>query len=474
MTKILAAGIGPLLEPGVKKIGGQCLRTWHFLKPLIDQGHEIRLFTIPIPDKDVDVTQLPLTVEKEHSGFSYTQINRHELKDIVPVLRQELKRFCPEALLGINSFPARVLSALDTDLPLWVDLNGYAMVEGQTKSRLYQTDEELPYFWEQELLTVQRADKFSVVSEPQKYALLGELAIAGRLNRWTFDYEFVHCVPNAVNEMYSKFPDSTEKRLRGVSVPEDAFVVLWSGGFNTWTDVDFLFQAVSRAMQVNPLIHFVSTGGTVDGHDEITYHRFQKLISESEFKSRFHLYGWIEAELIPFFYTESDLGINVDSFNYETIFGARNRLVNMMAMGLPVLTTLGTEISHIISQHRLGLTVPIGDTEGFADAIIASAAGKIPIAELGKNAREFVFKHFTYEATTGELQNWIAHPQCSPDNLQRYKQGIQYVNKIEALIGVLSSGELDALRQAKEELERIRSRPLFKIYRFLKRLLKPD
>lgn len=472
MTKILAVGIGPLLEPGVKKIGGQCLRTWHFVKPLIDQGHNVKLFTIPIPDKDVDVMRLPLTEEKKHNEFSYTQINRHSPEDIVSILCKEIKEFCPEVLLGINSLPARILSALDTDLPLWVDLNGYALVEGQTKSRLYQSDDELPYFWEQELLTVQRADKFSVVSQPQKFALLGELAIAGRLNRWTFDYEFVHWVPNAVNEMYRVLPDNRQKRVRGVKVPDDAFIVLWSGGFNTWTDVDFLFQALTRAMRANPLIHFVSTGGTVDGHDDVTYHRFQKLIAGSEFKSRFHLFGWIEAELIPFFYTESDLGINVDSFNYETIFGARNRLVNMMAMGLPVLTTLGTEISHIIAQHRLGITVPIGATEKFADAIIDSASGKIPITELGKNAREYVLKHFSYEATTKELQRWVAHPQSSPDNQERKRQGVKYLNKIESLVGVLGTGELETLQQAKEKLDYLRSNPLFKIYGFFKHLFK--
>ncbi|MCX7766888.1 MAG: glycosyltransferase, partial [Candidatus Sumerlaeia bacterium] len=387
MTKILAVGIGPLLAPGVTKVGGQCLRTWHLVHPLLSAGHNIRLFTIPIPDRDTDILTLPVIEEKTYKDFTYTQINRHSFEELSRILYAEVAEFSPDALLGINTFPASVLALLDTNIPFWADLNGYAMAEGQTKCRLYQNDAELEIFWRQELSIVRRADKFSVVSQPQKFALLGELALAGRLNRFTFDYEFVHWIPNAVNEMYLNLPDTNRRFLRGKLVPPEAFIVLWSGGFNTWTDVDFLYQALSKAMQANPRIHLVVAGGMVDGHDERTYPRFQQLVAESPFKERFHLCGWIPAEQTPYFFIESDLGINIDTINYETIFGARNRLTNMLAMGLPVLTTLGTEISHIIETERLGFTLPIGDLQEFVTTIIKAEQNRTQLKEIGARAR---------------------------------------------------------------------------------------
>ncbi len=471
MTKILAVGIGPLLAPGVTKVGGQCLRTWHLIQPLLSAGHNIRLFTIPIPDKDTDILTLPVTEEKTYNDFSYIQINRHSIEEILRILYAEVAEFSPDALLGINTFPASALAMLETNIPLWADLNGYAMAEGQTKCRLYQNDGELEIFWRQELSIVRRADKFSVVSQPQKYALLGELALAGRLNRFTFDYEFAHWLPNAVNEIYLKLPDTNQRYLRGKLVPAEAFIVLWSGGFNTWTDIDFLYQALSMAMQANPRIHLVVAGGMVDGHDERTYPRFQQLVAESPFKDRFHLCGWIPAEQTSYFFIESDLGINIDTINYETIFGARNRLTNMLAMGLPVLTTLGTEISHIIAAEKIGFTVPIGDLQGFASTIIEAAENRARLKEIGEQARAYALKNFSYSATTRDLQQWMAKPASAPDNQEKYRNQRQELNEVEKRIGIILGDRWRDWEQASYELDRLRSKKLFKLYKFFKRLL---
>ena len=132
--------------------------------------------------------------------------------------------------------------------------------------------------------------------------------------------------------------------------------MLWAGGYNTWTDVDLLYDALSTAMEEVPSLVFVSTGGAIEGHDEVTFERFRRKTQIGAASERFHFAGWVPTAEVPSYYFESDLGINVDGLNYETLFGARNRLNEMMKVGLPILTTTGTEISHVISNHRLGLT----------------------------------------------------------------------------------------------------------------------
>jgi len=472
MTRILAMGIGPLLAPGVKKVGGQCLRTWHLIKPLLDKGHQISLLTIPIPDTDVDLQTLPPKERKEYKGFPYVQVNRHSEEVLTEALKEETNRFKPDVLLGINIFPSYIMAKSGIPLPFWADLNGYCLVEGQTKCYVYGDDQYLSYFWKLETSVVIRADKFSTVSRPQLYALLGELAFAGRLNRLSFDYVFAHWIPNAVNEMYLRIPEAGGGKLKGNLVPSDSFVVLWSGGFNTWTDVDFLFNAMESVMSKCPEVYFVATGGKVNGHDEVTYERFVSLVNSSPFRKRYILCGWIEAELIPHFYAESDLGVNVDSFNYETIFGARNRLVNMMASGLPVLTTLGTEISCIIKDEKIGFTVEIGDEESFARTIIQAVKGREELQELGKKAREFVLKRFSYEKTTEPLIDWMENPSFSPDNKERFSKDRDSLNEVEQWFRTLSSGRILEIEKAQRELERLRSSKFYKIYRYLKRLIR--
>ena len=122
-------------------------------------------------------------------------------------------------------------------------------------------------------------------------ALIGELGLAGRLNAATDGHELVSVIPCGVEE-----DDYVHKTrvFRGIDVDEDAFVVLWSGGFNTWTDIETMFEALIYAMECDPSIHFVATGGQIDGHDEKTYPRFVKMIENSGFKDRFVLKGCVE------------------------------------------------------------------------------------------------------------------------------------------------------------------------------------
>ena len=89
----------------------------------------------------------------------------------------------------------------------------------------------------------------------QTVETIGELATRGRLGKASFGYPFVHPIANAVSEVEYRH---SKKVFRGSAVDEKAFVVLWAGGYNTWTDVDLLYEALTRAMDEVPELRFVS------------------------------------------------------------------------------------------------------------------------------------------------------------------------------------------------------------------------
>jgi len=64
---------------------------------------------------------------------------------------------------------------------------------------------------------------------------------------------FVLCRPPFLFPEYR----ATGRAFRGEKVPNDAFAVLWSGGFNTWADPDTLASGLILAMGREPRIHFV-------------------------------------------------------------------------------------------------------------------------------------------------------------------------------------------------------------------------
>ncbi len=430
MSKILALGTGPLLESGVRSFSAHCLRTWHLVKPLLDAGHEIALFTIPIYTDRPETQIEPRTDEKQFEGLRYHAFNNCDDRFNLARLNEAAASFRPDALLGINSYPCALLSKVQSIVPMWADLNGSVVVEGQIKAAVYGNNSMLGFYWNMEETPLRRADKFSAVSVRQQYALLGELGSVGRMNRHTFAYPFATHIPNAFNPHFAD-PAGREGgklNLRGKIVPQEAFILLWSGSYNSWTNIEILLSGVEQAMRVCPNLHYVSTGGPIHGHDDLTYPRFKQMARSGEFKERFHLLGWIDAaELLPL-YAQADLGLCVDSGNYETMFGARNRTINMMAAGLPVLTTTGAEISEELVRAGCARGCKVDDAEDLARAIKDAYDYRSDLPSLGAKGREYVLDHFTYEQTTRELIAWAAKPEFAPDNKVKIERATAGIN----------------------------------------------
>jgi glycosyltransferase involved in cell wall biosynthesis len=477
VTRILAIGTGPLFAPDVRVFNAQALRTWQFTRPLIDHGHQVDLVVLAV--EGVPLTSDPnkpalTTVVRDN--FSYQLFQTTDPVIITAELQRLLDANPYDCVIAINNNAAAIACRLHTVLPIWADLNGYIMGEAQSRGRVYSSDEYLLHFWQREAIALNRADRFSTCSFKQMYATLGELGTVGRLNRFTCDHPFVNVVPVAVYEEFldpKSFP--APNTYRGMRFPADAFAVLWSGGFNTWTDVDSLAGALSLAMEQVPRMHFVATGGAIPGHDERTYDQFVQTLHETGFGDRCHLLGWVEAREIFALYKDCDIGINVDALNYEAVFGTRNRLTNMMGAGLTTLSTLGTELTEIIEENKLGYVVPIGDVQAFADALVRAAHHPIERAGMARRALEFCRSNYTYETTMRQVLRWVEAPRLAPDNEEKLFRFPEVTDLASVAINPLQEHGLRTdperiagLEQSHADLTAIRSKPFFRFFKKLK------
>jgi glycosyltransferase involved in cell wall biosynthesis len=413
--KILVVGTGPLLDPGAKVFSGQCLRTWHFVAPMLEAGHEVRLSTVPIPGTTSDKE---IATDWAYRDFSYTRFNTNDGARIRPVIASEISTFAPDALVGINTYSAFLLAGIETQLPLWADLNGWTMAEGQIRAAALGHDRDFGHFWRQEVQVLMRADRISAVSQRQADATYGELAMIGRLDHRNATEELTSVVPNAVYPDFAKLERTTQMHpvLDG-KVPADAHVCLWSGGFNSWTDVETLAWALGQAMEVEPRFHFVATGGPIIGHDEITWKKFLDAAARFIPEGRSHLLGWVDYETMLALHGCAHVGLNLDGANIETRFGARNRLTNMLGAGLPVLTTLGTEISEWIERGNHGGTVKIGDRQGLTDLLVDSARNHGTWATRAESARVAACREFAPAHTVAGLLEWLEMPMPANDRI---------------------------------------------------------
>lgn len=415
MSRILVLGTGPLLEKGSRVMSGQCLRTWHFCKPLLAAGHEVRLLTVPIPGATDDAADPPWH-EREYEGFVYTAMLANSEPRVAPAIHAAIDTFKPHGLVGINAWPAYLLARCGGNLPLWADLNGWTMAEGQVRAAVVGHDKEYAHFWKIEATALMRADRFSTVSGRQRDALFGEFAMAGRLTRHLFREPLVHVVPNAVHPEYV----SIERRpgvpdWLGDRLPQNAQICLWSGGFNSWTDVGMIVESIAAAMDQVAELHLVCTGGAVLGHDEETHRQFLAEAGRRLPSGRWHMLGWTEMEKVVALHAAAAVGINIDGFSTETHFGARNRLTNMLGAGVPVVTTRGTEIAEWIERHEAGQVVEPGDSAAFAAALVQVCRDPGRAESRAVAARARAQTDFAATNTLPPLLEWCARPRRSAD-----------------------------------------------------------
>ncbi len=408
MTRILVCGLCPLPFENTLRSFGPGIRTWQFARTLAAAGHRVQVLAMEIPGSYEAGAATPT---ERRDGVDIERLGDQEFFDRGR-LEARIDELQPDALVGATVYGSHVLALTRPEIPFWADQFGHVMAEAQAKAYLEGEDWPLQHFWRLLEPVLHRADRLSAVSRRQRFASIGELGILGRLNSATCGYEFTSVIPCAM------VPDNDvplQPVLRGSEIPGDAFVVLSSGGYNVWTDVATLFEGLEIALAKNPKIHFVSTGGAIEGHDESTYRDFQERIEGSRHRHRYHLQGWVRAELVPSIQAEADLGVVAETPIYEGLLGSKNRIVQWMGAGVPVLYNRMGDLGALLADEELGLTFEIGDAAVMAERILWAAENPQALRRLQRRARRYTLQELSFEATTRDLVSWAENPTRAPD-----------------------------------------------------------
>lgn len=426
MQDILLIGENPPFLMGDVKIEAAHYRTAQFLEPLLDSGYSV---TLVAPLLDGGDTHAFPTRRKDLLVYRAVDFTVPGWEKALQRIHDDLHPLC---IIAVNFDFCLYATKLHTTAPIWMDIYGDPLTIMQAATYRAGSDRGLSTFTGLYRQVLKKGDAFSVCSTPQKHMLIGELAMAGRLNRHSFGHEFVNVIrPGApsAGELVGRNRDESLAFLGEAGVSQDSFVVLWAGGYNTWTDVDTLFDGLSSAMDQVPNLVYVSVGAsTYSGKDDV-YQQFRQLIAVSPHKSRFILLGWRPWTEMPNYYRASDVGINIDALHYETIYGTRTRLVEMISEGLPVVTTFGTELSYLLVEAGVGLGFDPSDSEQFGDHLVRLASDQTLRNQMSSQASSFAQNTLSFAATTNSVQEWVKGPRIAPDRVE--KTGRQELEKFE-------------------------------------------
>jgi len=359
MKRVLIFGNSPLPNEDVKKRPSEGLRTWQFVKSLAasasgvagtsgvsgtpsasgassmartasngklvpKDGYNIRLVTIALSEC-YDLEGLGEDNRSDAGSISGTGLRgsfkssgmkpvsdplrkdikygdyfiHHQISDKNPELMRTLQavvdEFVPDLIIGVNYYTAYLVSKLKFDCKFWADLNGWTMAKAQIDAYKSGSDRILGDYLKVEEFVLDRATMISTVSEAEKYAVLGELAMMKRLGKAEFEHESVVTIENGLEDFesdklqkifkavrvpptvdnawsagtFSQEPATGLKYFRGndsysgADVPSNAFVVLWLGSYSSWVDEETLFKGVEAAMEEIEGGAFEKGSGTV-------------------------------------------------------------------------------------------------------------------------------------------------------------------------------------------------------------------
>lgn len=360
--------------------------------------------------------------------------------------QEQIRKFAPDAVVAATVHASSLAAdAVAGHVPLWVDVFGDAMAEAQAKAARDGHDLALARYWGALVSALDRGDHFSAVSQAQAHSLVGQLGLAGRLTATLAGSEMVSIIPCGAERVEA---DTGSSPIDG-RVPKDAFVVLFSGSFNTWCDVVTMSAGIEAAMETSPDIHVVVTGGAVPGHDERTYEEFCRQVSASHHRGRIHILGWIERSRLAGLYARADIGLNVERASYERALGAENRIVEWLWHGIPAVTTALSEPGRELVERGLAFAVRQGDSEGLGRLLVELSRDRERVEQVGARCANHAERTCSYAVTAAPLIEWCGSPRRIDRGGER-RLRVALASEPQALSGLLEAylAEIPAHRLA--------------------------
>jgi len=430
---VVATGVPSAVEAPTHH--GPGLRTTHFVTALVEAGMDVLVIAI-LSERDALYGQIPDALDIGGRRVALLKTTERDLAG--EVVRRAIGTFAPDGFIGVSAMASALACDVVGESPLWADVFGDLMAEAQAKAIVYDNDTSLARFGGLLVRTLSRADRFSAVSSRQADALLGQLGLAGRLSKHTAGEALVEVIPCAAGSSVPATHAHVEA-LRTRLGLTGAFVVLWSGSFNTWCDVDTLYDGLTQAMQRCPELHFVATGGVVAGHDENTHKRLLGLVAAGDCGSRFHFEGWVAVSELKAYYALADVAINLELARYERRLGSENRVVEWLAASLPIVTTALSEQGEQLSAAGAVEAVPVGRAEVVADVLVALAADPRRLADLSAAATAYASANLDFAETAAPLLKWAQAPLRSGDAGSQPVVRIGLVSQPKTMVALLEA-----------------------------------
>ncbi len=171
---------------------------------------------------------------------------------------------------------------------------------------------------------------------------------------------------------------------------ENKEVIVYVGTMNRFRQLDFLLEALKHILPQHPKAHLLMVGGGKELEDlDWLKHK----ASELDIEKKVTFTNWVPREEVPAYIRASDVGVSPFVPNRVLINNSPIKLLEYMALEIPVVATDIPEQKKIIEKSRGGICVP-WDMKKFVSAILEIL--KLPSKDkraMGQRGRAWVKKY---------------------------------------------------------------------------------
>ncbi len=397
-----------------KQMAGPGIRYFHMARVLSQHVH-VTLAAYHPPDQDP--AQLIQQIRQELPGVVLAAFSQNSWAEVgilaagmdVVILPSDVAAILP----ALGHLPAVLI--IDGYNPLLAE---WLMAHPETGAdQLAQWRTRMHHLGQQMMV----GDLFLCASDRQRDWWLGQLEAHGRINPLTMagDAGLNKLVMVASYGVPSTRPvlDRPVIETLWPQIGPERRLILWGGGLWSWLDPLTAIRAVAQLWPDRPEICLIFPG-TIHPNPAVAeipdgVRAAKALAAELGVLDKAVFFGsWVDYQAWPSLLLACDVALSLHFDTLETRLAFRSRVLEYLWAGLPVVASAGDVTGDLAARYGLGVTVPIGDVSGVANAIITCLdMGDTERAQAAAQVQQ----ELSWEQALGPLVQFCLNPKRAAD-----------------------------------------------------------
>lgn len=226
-----------------------------------------------------------------------------------------------------------------------------------------------------------KADKIIVVTSKLKQILIREYNVSENK---------IEVLENGANVDLFR-PMERNRVISKLRISEQFRYVCFVGNFATWQGLEYLIKSVPHVLKECPDARFLLVG------DGDLKERLESMVKDIGVSDKVIFTGMVPYQDVPYYINVSDVCVApFISQRNERIGLSPLKLCEYLSCEKPVIASRISGLE-ILEEHQMGLLVPPEDEVALAQAIVRMLKDYSLREEMGKNGRQYVVKHRSWE-----------------------------------------------------------------------------